>query len=119
MSIAAFIREVMRERLLKAGCMVVYDHDHRYHDLCLGLGEDRIRVIDASESSIESRQEAIVALREVGKTTREIDALVVYVPKRRTETDEEKQADPFSIYAQSGAVFPQDDGDDYLSLCLR
>lgn len=119
MSIATFIRDIMRERLLKAGCMVVYDPDHRYHDLCLGLGDDRSRVIDASESSIESRQEAIMALREVGKAKREIDALVVYVPQRRTETDEEKQADPFSIYAQSGAVFPQDDGDDYLSLCLR
>jgi hypothetical protein len=120
MSIATFIRDtVLRPRLLQAGCMVVYDPDHRYHDLCLGLGDERIRVIDASESSIESRQKAIMALREVGKVKREIDALVVYVPQRRTETDEEKQADPFSIYAQSGAVFPQDDGDDYLSLCLR
>ena len=114
MSIATFIRDtVLRPRLLQAGCMVVYDPDHRYHDLCLGLGDDRIRVIDASESSIESRHQAIMALREVGKAKREIDALVVYVPKRRTETDEGKQADPFSIYAQSGAVFPQDDGDDY------
>ena len=120
MSIATFIREtVLRPRLLEAGCMVVYDPDHRYHDLCLGLGDDRIRVIDASESSIESRHEAVKALREVGKTKRKIDAMVVYVPQRRTETDEEKQVDPFSIYAQSGAVFPQDDGDDYLSLCLR
>ncbi|HCW69911.1 MAG TPA: PglZ domain-containing protein [Thalassospira lucentensis] len=120
MSIATFIRDtVLRPRLLQAGCMVVYDPDHRYYDLCLGLGDDRTRVIDASESSIESRHEAIMALLEVGKTNREIDALVVYVPQRRTETDEEKQADPFSIYAQSGAVFPQDDGDDYLSLCMR
>ena len=97
--------------------MVVYDPDHRYQDLCLGLVDDRVRVIDASESSIESRQEAIMALREVGK--RKIDAMLVYVPQRRTETDEEKQDDPFSIYEQIGAVFPQDDGDDYLSLCLR
>ncbi len=26
---------------------------------------------------------------------------------------------PFAIYAVSGAMFPRDDGDDYLSLCLR
>ena len=64
MSIATFIRDtVFRPRLLQAGCMVVYDPDHRYHDLCLGLGDDRVCVIDASESSIESRQEAIMALR--------------------------------------------------------
>ncbi|MBN0038109.1 PglZ domain-containing protein, partial [Pseudomonas aeruginosa] len=27
--------------------------------------------------------------------------------------------DPFALYAECGAVFPQDDGDEYLSLCLR
>ena len=120
MSIATFISDsVLRPRLLRAGCMVVYDPDHRYRDLCLALADDRIRVIDASESSIESRYEAIMALREIGRPKRGIEALLIYVPKRRTEADEDKQDDPFSIYAQSGAVFPQDDGDDYLSLCLR
>ena len=73
MSIASFIRDtVLRPRLLQAGCMVVYDPDNRYYDLCLGLSGDRIRFIDASESSIESRHDAIMALREVGKTKREM-----------------------------------------------
>jgi hypothetical protein len=120
MSIATFISDtILRPRLLQTGCMVVYDPDRRYHGLCIGLEDERIRVIDASESSIESRHAAIMALREVGKSQREIDALLVYVPTRRSETDEQKQGDPFSIYAQCGAVFPNDDGDDYLSLCLR
>ena len=120
MSIANFISDtVLLPRLLRAGCMVVYDSDLRYHSLCLGLADDRIRVIDASESSIESRHDAIMALREVGKPNREFDAVLIYVPQRRSETDEAKQVDPFSIYAQSGAVFPHGDSDDYLSLCLR
>ena len=120
MSIATFIRDtILRPRLQHSGCLVVYDAEGRYHSLAMGLADDRTRVIDASESSIESRYAAIMALREIGKPTREIDAVLIYVPGRRTETDEEKQVDPFSIYAQSGAVFPQDDGDNYLSLCLR
>ena len=36
-----------------------------------------------------------------------------------TQNHEEKQNDPFSIYGEAGAVFPRDDGDEYLSLCLR
>jgi len=44
---------------------------------------------------------------------------LIYVPSKRPETDEQKQADPFALYAECGAVFPQDDGDEYLSLCLR
>lgn len=120
MSIAAFIRDtVLRPRLLKAGCMVVYDPEQRYRAVCAGLESERVRVIDTSESSIESRFAAIAALRELGRPKSELDAVLVYVPKRRSETDEEQQDDPFSIYAASGDVFPRDDGDDYLSLCLR
>ena len=43
------------------------------------------------------------------------------INKSRMEilTDEQKQADPFALYAECGAIFPQDDGDEFLSLCLR
>lgn len=120
MSIAAFIRDtILRPRLLEAGCMVVYDPERRYQAICAGLQDDRISVVDASESSIESRLAAIEALREVGRPKSELDAVLIYVPKRWPETEEEQQVDPFSIYSASGARFPRDDGDDYLSLCLR
>jgi hypothetical protein len=45
--------------------------------------------------------------------------VLIYVPGKRPQTDEQKQVDPFALYAECGAVFPQDDGDEYLSLCLR
>lgn len=120
MSITAFIRDtILRPRLLEAGCMVVYDPEKRYQSVCAGLENERVRVVDASESSIESRLAAIEALREVGRPKSDLDAVLVYVPKRGPETDEEQQTDPFSIYTAGGDVFPRDDGDDYLSLCLR
>lgn len=118
MSIAKFIREnVLRPRLKQAGCLVVYDADRRYREQYFDLAGDQIRVVDASISSIESREAALLALREVGKAAPE--AVLIYVPTRRPETDEQKQAEPFALYAECGAVFPQDDGDEYLSLCLR
>jgi hypothetical protein len=119
-AISTFIRDtVLHPRLMQAGCMVVYDPDRRYYSLCMNLAEDRVRIIDATDNSIESRQGAVMALREIGKQKRAFDALLIYVPKHSTGTDDEKQIDPFSIYTQSGATFPQDDGDDYLNLCLR
>ena len=120
MTIASFIRDtVMRPRLMKGGCLVVYDPDQRYRTICASLEVERVRVVDASISSIESRLEAIQALSEVGRPKSSLDAVLIYVPNGPSTTDEEKQIDPFSIYAESGAVFPKDDGDDYLSLCLR
>lgn len=118
MSIAEFIREsIFRPRLKQAGCLVVYDTDQRYREQCFDLASDKVQVVDASVSSIESRRAAVLALREVGKTT--LEAVLIYVPAKRPQTDEQKQVDPFALYAECGAVFPQDDGDEYLSLCLR
>lgn len=120
MSIAEFIREsVLRPRLKKAGCLVVYDADMRYRQQCFDLNAENVRVVDASDSSVESREAALRALREVGLPTAQIEGVLIYVPVKRPETDEQKQADPFALYAECGAVFPQDDGDEYLSLCLR
>lgn len=120
MSISEFIRDgVLRPRLQQAGCLVVYDAERRYRDQCFDLGTEKVRVVDASESSIESREAALAALREVGHPKASLEGVLIYVPTRRPETDEQKQADPFALYAECGAVFPQDDGDEYLSLCLR
>ena len=120
MSIEEFIREsVLRPRLKQAGCLVVYDADRRYREQCFDLAGDKVRVVDASESSIESREAALMALREVGQPKAPLEGVLIYVPTKRPETDEQKQADPFALYAECGAVFPQDDGDEYLSLCLR
>ncbi|WP_349609041.1 PglZ domain-containing protein [Cupriavidus sp. DF5525] len=124
MTIAEFIREsVLRPRLKLSGCLVVYDADKRYREQCFDLLADKVRVVDASESSIESREAALLALREIGQPPKKgepsLEGVLIYVPAKRPETDEQKQADPFALYAECGAVFPQDDGDEYLSLCLR
>lgn len=120
MSIAEFIREsVFRPRLKLSGCLVVYDADKRYREQCLDLGAEKVCVVDASDSSIESREAALLALREVGQPKAPTEAVLIYVPGKRPQTDEQKQTDPFALYAECGAVFPQDDGDEYLSLCLR
>ena len=120
MTIAEFIREsVLRPRLKQSGCLVVYDAEKRYRDQCFDLAAEKVRVVDASEGSIESRESALLALREVGQPKAPLQGVLIYVPFRRPESDEQKQADPFALYAACGAVFPHDDGDEYLSLCLR
>lgn len=118
MSIAEFIREeVLRPRLKAAGCLVVYDDRGRYKELCQGLKDEKIQVVDASESSIESREAALMALHRVGEG--KLDGVLIYVPTSRPESDEQRQVDPFSPFAACGAIFPLDDGDEYLSLCLK
>ncbi|MCI0491146.1 MAG: PglZ domain-containing protein [Blastocatellia bacterium] len=120
MQIAEFIRErIINPRLQQRGCLVVYDPERRYRDLCLRAASDTIKVIDASESGIESRMEALRALRELGNPQTSVKGLLIYVPAAKPLNDEQKQADPFALYTECGTAFPEDDGDEFPSLCLR
>ncbi len=120
MSIKDFIQnEILLPRLKKSGVLVVYDPQRRYRELCLQLAAENQRVVDATESSIESREQAIATLQALGEPNSPLEALLVYVPAPRPLSSEDQQRDPFSIYGVCGEVFPEGDGDEFQSLCLK
>jgi hypothetical protein len=120
MRISEFIQtQILIPRLKQHGVLVVYDPDRRYHELCLGLASEKLRVIDASQSSISSRAAGLAALQEFGQPNPPLEGVLIYVPNKAPLTDEEKQHDPFALYGVCGAVFPEGDGDEYQSLCLK
>jgi hypothetical protein len=120
MTIKQFIQsEILAPRLDTSGLLVVYDPDRRYRELCLDMDTPDRRVIDASETSIESREQTITALQALGEPHPKLKGLLVYIPARVPLTDEDKQRDPFAVVATCGAVFPEGDGDEYQSLCLK
>ena len=60
MSIAHYIQqEVLLPRARKQRVLVVYDQDRSYQELCNDLADDDVLVVDASDSSIESREAAL------------------------------------------------------------
>ncbi|MCO4198693.1 PglZ domain-containing protein [Aeromonas hydrophila] len=118
MSIAEFIQDkILRPRLQKAGSLVVYDPAGYYQSVCDGLADEKLLVVDASKSSIESRVAAMQGLRDV--IHRQLAGILVYVPTKAPESDEERQTDPFAPIAAAGAIFPEGDGDSFQSLCLK
>jgi hypothetical protein len=120
MTIKRFVQEqILLPRLRKAGVMVVYDQERRYRELCLELADDGRMVVDGTESSIESRDQALAALQAFGQSGTAFEGVLIYVPARAPLTEEDKQRDPFSIYAVCGTMFPDGDGDEYQTLCLR
>ena len=120
MGIRDFIRDqVFADCLHERGVLVVYDADCRYRDLCRSMASDLVTVVDASDSSIESREAALKALPGLVPHGQNQCTLLIYVPTRPPLTDEAKQLDPFAAYGTFGAIFPDGDGQAYLSLCLR
>lgn len=118
MSIADFIQsQVLRPRMHKAGALVVYDPDQRYREVCAQLADDKLLVVDASANSIESRLRAMQGLKDV--VARQLQGVLVYVPTKAPQSEEEKQSNPFSPVAAAGLVFPEGDGDGFESLCLK
>lgn len=120
MGIKQFIQEeVLRPRMRRANVLVVYDSEKRYRELCMEMANKNCLVVDATESSIESRELALEYLQKLGSPSSQLEGMLVYVPTAKPITDEEKQQNPFSIYGIIGEVFPDSDGDEYLSLCLK
>lgn len=122
MKIAEFIqREMVLKRLHDRRVLVVYDPERRYRELCLALADERRRVIDASDSSIESREAALAALQTMAPPQPAVEMLLVYVPVPAPMTDEARQRDPFALYAEIGGCFPDplNSGEEYKELCIK
>tara|TARA_R110002049_G_C9176502_1_gene562795 strand:- start:2181 stop:4712 length:2532 start_codon:yes stop_codon:yes gene_type:complete len=121
MSLAVFIQDtVLRPRLKKAGCLVVYDPAHLYRDIVVDLADDEVAVVDASERGIESREQALDSFVSLscsgGNGPTE---LVIYIPTNPPKSDHDRVNDPYASYTAGGGMFPDGDGDEYLSLCLK
>ena len=66
MSLANFTREsILRPRLQRASCMVVYDPERIYRDVVHSLAEEQTVVVDAGEKGIEGREETELAVLAV------------------------------------------------------
>jgi len=120
MKFTEFIQnKIFRPRLLKNSCLAVYDPERRFREVCRQMASDTIVVVDATESSLESRQAALETLAKLGEPNSPLEGLLVYVPAKKPVDDEEKLIDPFAVYAAAGAVFPEGASDEYLQLCLN
>lgn len=117
MSIRNYIRDQVFRRRAQAGCVVIYDPKRNYQEIALSMANDKCRVIDASTSIIEQREAAMEALQLLAEG--KIYQLVIWTPVARPDEDDEKQKDPFSVFAAIGDIFPKGDGDDFLEICRR
>lgn len=120
MSIKIYIQEqILAPRLKQKEVLVVYDPDRRFHDLCMEMASDEIKVVDASASSIVSREAAMRGLLALGRINPPLSGLLIYAPTKAPTTPEAQQRDPFALYGVIGGVFPDGAGDEYPQICLK
>jgi len=84
------------------------------------LSDDQTAVVDTSKFGIESREKAVEQFVSLAQNTGSGPTeLVIYVPTSAPKTDNDRVIDPYAVYTACGGVFPDGDGDEYLSLCLK
>lgn len=119
MTIGQFIQTTLRERVDRAGALVVYDPAQRYRQLVRAMEGKQLIVLDAGESFIEAQENAVECWAALGRPGGGDKRLVVYVPMARPETPEERCQDPFSGIAAGSDWFPRSDDDGFQSLCEK
>ena len=121
MKLREFIRDQFKRRLEAGGCLVIYDGEGRYRECAADLASDACAFIDAGDSIIAGREQALTEWLKMARPakSKQPRQLVIYVPAPKPESDEDKCRDPFQIFALGGAAFPESDGDSYQALCRR
>lgn len=119
MTLREYIRDqVFAPRADAHGCLVIYDPEKRYREIALALATGKKReVIDISASIIEQREAATQALDRLASGA--IHQLILWIPMRRPTEPDQKQKDPFAVFAEIGAAFPSGDGDEFAEICRR
>lgn len=118
MTIKDYIRDqIFARRAQERGSLVIYDPSRRYREVALALASDKREVIDVGESIIQQRETAAEALERLASGV--IHQLILWVPTQRPIDSDEKQKDPFAVFAEIGESFPKGDGDEFADICRR
>lgn len=118
MKIQKFISQHLQKRLDAHKSLVIYDPDGLYRDIVMDLSGDQVTVVDGSASTIIGRETAMEAWCRM-QADDENMRLAVYLPLKRPPTDQERQQNPYQIFALGGGEFPESDGEAYQSLCRQ
>ena len=119
MKIQKFISQHLQKRLDAHKSLVIYDPDGLYRDIVMELSGDQVIVVDGSASTIVGRETAMEAWCRMGQADDENMRMAVYLPIKRPPTDQERQQNPYQIFALGGGEFPESDGEAYQALCRQ
>lgn len=117
MKIEAYIKAEFEKRLEKSSCLVIHDAEHRYGKISHSLASKTTKVVDATNSLVLAREEALDAWAHLSDKAGL--RLVVYLPWEKPKNLRARRDDPFAPFSLGGAVFPNGDADSYRELCLQ
>lgn len=116
-TIQEYISTYINERVKGCRSLVVYDQEQNYQDLVLKLANEECIVIDAANSTILGREQAVETWRDLATANEK--CMIIYLPYKKPIRDIEKQQNPYQIFEIGGGSFPDSDGESYQALCHK
>lgn len=117
--IETYIAHYLEQRLQRSSVLVIYDPANRYKEIAAELINDHTWFIDGSTSTIAGREQALSLWCRMGQTDHEQDRMIIYLPARRPVSEQQKQQNPYQIFALGGGEFPESDSESLFGLCLQ
>lgn len=112
-----FIQNYLLAKLSNKNSLLIYDPNVFYKKLVLEMETEDIKVFDASENVVKSREDALEYwVNEMPFSSNK--KLIMYVPFSKKEEIDEITVDPFIIFSSGGEIFPNQASDNYKQLCI-
>ena len=117
--VSTHARKRLADLLDSRRVVVWYDPEGAFRDLLRNLDLPNCTVVSAADSPLRARREAEAVYRYLDEPDSGPAArgnLLIYVPRARGSTPEQRQQDPFEGFARCGAAFGDAEAERLLSL---
>ena len=108
MKLSEYVGQKIRTLLNDRRIVVWYDAEGDFKSFAAEFNAPNCEVLSAEASVLKTRRRAdeIYRLMNESENPAERDrCLLIYIPRRRGATEDEKMRDPFEVYAMAGAAF--------------
>jgi hypothetical protein len=119
MTVSAYIHRLLCDLLEENRVVVWYDADGALRELANRFKGPNCQLVDTSGSLLKSRRELDRIFRGINDpddNKLKNQNLLVYCPRRRGQTDEQRCEDPFEVFAVCGVAFGDKPGESLQSL---
>jgi hypothetical protein len=108
MRFTSFLHKKLVDLLNDRRIVVWYDAEGDFKAIAAAFNAPNTEVLSSEESILRTRRRADEIYRLINESENPVErdrCLLIYIPRSRGVTEEEKMRDPFEVYAMAGAAF--------------
>ncbi|QLA17320.1 PglZ domain-containing protein [Desulfolutivibrio sulfoxidireducens] len=108
MKFTSFLHKKLVDLLNDRRIVVWYDAEGDFKAFAASFNGPNCEVLSAEASVLKTRRRADEVYRLMNESENPVErdrCLLIYIPRRRGATEDEKMRDPFEVYAMAGAAF--------------